>query len=109
MEYLKNIIIKNVTVKGFKFFKEETDCKLGSQLTAIYSDNGTGKTSLQDAIVWAFIGTDKMGETRDSYLRNSKCKSMRVSVVFEDENGVQHKLIRKKAVIDFPYYTTICL
>ncbi len=97
MEYLKNIIIKKVTVKGFKFFKEETDFELGSQLTAIYSDNGTGKTSLQDAIVWAFIGTDKMGETRDSYLKNSKCKSMRVSVVFEDENGIQHKLIRKKS------------
>jgi hypothetical protein len=97
MEYLKNIIIKKVTVKGFKFFKEETDFELGSQLTSIYSDNGTGKTSLQDAIVWAFIGTDKMGETRDSYLKNSKCKSMRVSVVFEDENRIQHKLIRKKS------------
>ncbi|HOJ09761.1 MAG TPA: AAA family ATPase [Clostridiales bacterium] len=96
MDCFKKIIIKEVTMKGFKAFKDSQTFKFNDQVTAIYSDNHTGKTSLLDSIVWAFIGTDKMGETRDTYLMNDECNSMQVRVIFESEQG-RHILERKKS------------
>lgn len=62
MDKIKQFTITRVKMKGFKAFKEEEkEVHLGNT-TYIYGANGQGKTSIADAIAYAFCGVSFWGE-----------------------------------------------
>ncbi len=94
-ESIKEFCILSVEMEGFKKFKEAYSVELG-RIAYISGGNGQGKTTVADAIAYAFCGTPYWGEKSCDRLRNPECDEMRVTVKFVDENGECHTLIRRK-------------
>lgn len=95
MERIKAFSIIRVRMTGFKRFKETYEVEL-DRVTYVSGANGQGKTSIADAIAYAFCGTPVWGEKACDRLQNAECKEMRVEVDFVDQNGEVHNLIRRK-------------
>lgn len=95
MEKIKAFSILRVRMTGFKRFKETYEVEL-DKLTYVSGANGQGKTSIADAIAYAFCGTPVWGEKTCDRLQNAECNEMRVEVDFVDQDGEVHNLIRRK-------------
>lgn len=81
---IDRINIKALKIEGFKGYKDIRTFILGNT-TKIYADNGQGKTSIGEAIVWAFLGSNLWGNDKsDSDLKNKTSKKMKVEVEFTD-------------------------
>ncbi len=87
--------ILSVRMEGFKKFKDAYTMDF-DKLTCISGSNGEGKTSIADAIAFAFCGTPFWGEKSCDRLLNSESKEMSVSIQIVDENGEVHTLSRTK-------------
>jgi DNA repair exonuclease SbcCD ATPase subunit len=89
--------ILELGMKGFKKYKESTVIKFTDK-TVIPGENETGKTSIGEAIVWAFYGTNLFGNTKaDSKLINDDgCTTMQVQIIFLDEDGNKRVLKRNR-------------
>ena len=94
-ETIKNFYILNVKMEGFKRFKEVYEVNM-DRLTYVSGGNGQGKTTIADAIAFAFCGTPFWGEKNCDRLQNSESKEMKVDVEFADQNGELHKLTRRR-------------
>lgn len=94
-ERIKKFCILSVKMEGFKRFKEPYEVNL-SRLSYISGGNGQGKSTIADAIAYAFCGTPFWGEKSCDRLQNSECKEIKVEVRFVDENGEVHTLIRRR-------------
>lgn len=91
----KKIEITKVSIEGFKGYKERVEF-LFSPLTSIYAGNGKGKTSIGEAIVWAFLGSNLWGNDKfDAKLLNHSSKYMSVTVDF-NEGDQKHSITRSK-------------
>lgn len=91
----KKIEINKVSIEGFKGYKERVEFPF-SLLTRISAGNGKGKTSIGEAIVWAFLGSNLWGNDKvDAMLLNKESKSMAVTVEFNEDN-INHKITRTK-------------
>ena len=90
------IHIISVTMQGFKRFKEPYEVNLG-KLTVVAGGNGQGKTTIADAVAYAFCGTPFWGEKSCDRLQNPDCKEMKVEVKLIDADGVLHTLSRRKS------------
>lgn len=88
--------INKITIKGFKGYFKEIEFPLGYR-TEITGDNGLGKSSIGDAIVWCITGCDMNGnEKATTKLVNDK-KPKITEVILEFElNGEENTLIRRK-------------
>lgn len=85
--------IKNIKIKGFRGAKDTLDLNLNGKSILLYGDNGSGKSSISDAIEWFF--TDKVShlssseiELKDA-LRNATIpdtESSEVSISFTKTN-----------------------
>lgn len=95
MNKIKQIIITSVKLMGFKIFEGPEGFNLANT-SYIYGGNGQGKTSIADAIAYAFCGTSFWGEKTTDRLINNKSKEMVVQVDFVDENGELHTIIRRR-------------
>ena len=95
MDKIKKFSMLSVKMEGVKCFKEPYEIKLDT-LTYISGGNGQGKTTVADAIAYAFCGTPFWGEKSCDKLQNPDCKEMKVEVRFVDENGEIHTLSRKR-------------
>ena len=95
MEKIKAFSILRVRMTGFKRFKETYEVEL-DKVTYVSGANGQGKTSIADAIAYAFCGTPVWGEKTCDRLQNAESKEMRVEVDFVDQDGEVHNLIRRK-------------
>ncbi len=69
--------IKEITIRGFRGFNKEQTISLDSNLTFVYGLNGSGKSSLVEALEWLFFGeisrrlrSSCKSEYMTSYLRN---------------------------------------
>lgn len=84
IDRINRININRMTVEGFKGYNHEKTFELGNT-TKIYADNGQGKTSIGEAITWAFLGSNLWGNDKsDSDLKNKTSKKMKVEVEFTD-------------------------
>lgn len=91
----KEIIVTKVEMVGFKGFRERTVFAL-DKLTTFQADNGKGKTSIGEAITWAFLGSNLWGNDKvDSILLNNHSKKMQVTVTFLAD-GEEHSLTRMR-------------
>lgn len=93
----KDIYIKKLVMKGFKGFKDLTTIEFNLEgKTTIEADNYRGKTSIGEAIVWAFLGSNLWGNDRaDRLLLNDESRSMSVAIDFT-ANGKKHYLSRTR-------------
>lgn len=88
--------INYVILTGFKSFKETVRFDLYKN-TLIIGDNFQGKTTIGEAIAYAFCGTSLNGESRNiEDLINKDSNKLRVEVNFDDDFGRNHTLIRIK-------------
>ncbi|MDD6736203.1 MAG: AAA family ATPase, partial [Clostridiales bacterium] len=95
MDRIKKITVLKVKMEGFKRFKEPYEVNM-NKLTYIAGANGEGKTTLADAVSYAFCGTPFWGEGSCDRLKNPDSGKMSVEVCFADENGEVHNLSRTK-------------
>ncbi|MBU5669000.1 chromosome segregation protein SMC [Peptoniphilus sp. MSJ-1] len=64
------MLLKSVTMQGFKSFANRTKIELDESITAIVGPNGSGKSNITDAITWV------LGETSVKNLRGSKMEDV---------------------------------
>ena len=67
--------LKNLTVKGFKSFANETSLNFNDDVIGVVGPNGSGKSNVVDAIRWV------LGEQKSKELRLEKM-SFRESQIF---------------------------
>ncbi|MGL5440332.1 MAG: hypothetical protein ACRDA4_08170 [Filifactoraceae bacterium] len=74
------VTINKILIEGFKGYKEKVEYEFGTY-TNISADNGKGKTSIGEAIVWCLLGTDLFGtENAGTRLINKDSKKCEVSL-----------------------------
>lgn len=88
--------LKRLELQGFKTFAERTELELNAGVTAVVGPNGTGKSNISDAILWA------LGEQNVRELRGTKSQDVifsgsdkrkptgmaEVSMTFDNTSGV---------------------
>src|ERR1700741_3205702 len=108
--------IKNLTVKNFmsvgnatqavNFDRKDLTLVLGENLDLGGDDsgarNGTGKTSIANALSYVFYGTALTNIRKDNLINKTNGKSMLVTIDFE-KDGVNYKIERgrKSGVLSF--------
>lgn len=86
------MIIREITIKNFRSYYGENHLILSKGLTLIIGDNGDGKTTFFDALVWLFDTTGKNSDTshisakRKAELSVDESDEVKVSIKFE-HNG----------------------
>ncbi|HBH95474.1 MAG TPA: hypothetical protein DDX91_06955 [Ruminococcaceae bacterium] len=95
MKKINGFSITRLTLTGFKCYKDTTSFDFGDT-TFITASNGQGKSSIADAIAFAFVGTPFFGDKGLDRLQNKFANEMTVSVDFADNNGENHNLTRSR-------------
>ncbi len=75
-----SIQIDQVTLKNIKSYADETTITIGSGVTAILGDNGSGKSTIQEAIGYALFDTHPF-QNQDRLVRDGE-SSGRIEVTF---------------------------
>ncbi len=99
------MIIRKLEVQGFKSFAERTKVVFHQGITAIVGPNGTGKSNLVDAMLWAIGGhrvKSVRGDRTEDVIFNGNAKRPAlgmadVSLVLgdgENEMGIAHRVFR---------------
>ena len=96
MEKMNDFRILELTVSGFKGFLEPKTFQFDYGINFVLGDNGLGKTSIAEAVAFAFMGTGLFGEKTLDRLQNGDAKEIFVSVRFVDENGEVHELTKTR-------------
>lgn len=95
MKKINGFSITRLTLTGFKCYKDTTSFEFGDT-TFITASNGQGKSSIADALAFAFVGTPFFGDKGLDRLQNKFAQEMTVSVDFADNNGENHNLTRSR-------------
>ena len=93
MNKINGFTITKLTLTGFKCFEDTTSFNFWDT-TLITASNGQGKSSIADAITFAFIGTPFFGEKGLNRLQNDHMQEMEVSVDFVDDTQNFHNITR---------------
>ena len=76
------------TIEGFRAFTKRVDVDLSSDVTILVGPNGTGKTSLLDALLWGITGRLKrVGDQKRVLSLYAPAGLARVSIEIADKNG----------------------
>jgi dephospho-CoA kinase len=87
--------ITRLTVSGFKCFAEEQSFNFGD-ITYITGGNHVGKSSIADAIAFAFTGKLFSGDSTIDRLYSEESPDIRIAVNLLDEKGAAHELVRTR-------------
>jgi hypothetical protein len=93
MEKITDFTILRLSLTGFKCFEQKTVFDFG-KTTHITATNGKGKSSIADAIAYAFTGTPFFGSNGLDRLQNRNARKLEVSVEFVDSIRITHILTR---------------
>ncbi len=96
MEKMNDFRILELTVSGFKGFLEPRTFQFDYGINFVLGDNGLGKTSIAEAVAFAFMGTGLFGEKTLDRLQNGDAKEIFVSIRFVDGNGEVHELTKTR-------------
>ena len=75
------IRIQSISIEGFRAYRQKAEFSFGKDLTVLFGPNGFGKTSVFDAIDFAFTGEIGRLQTR------SEGRFRRVAAHLDSENG----------------------
>jgi len=95
MRKINKFSIVSIKLSGFKKFVEPVEFRFGN-VCYITGENGHGKSSIADAIAFAFCGTPFWGDKSSEKLISQNAAIMQVDVELADENGEIHKLTRRR-------------
>ena len=95
MKKINSFTITNLSMSGFKCFEDTVSFDIGDT-TFITGSNGNGKSSIADAIAFAFMGTPFFGDKGLDRLHNRNTDEMMVTVDFVDDTGETHTLTRSR-------------
>jgi DNA repair exonuclease SbcCD ATPase subunit len=93
MEKVTDFTILRLSLTGFKCFEQKAVFDFG-KTAHITAANGKGKSSIADAIAYAFTGTPFFGGNGLDRLQNRNARKLEVSVEFVDGTGTTHILTR---------------
>ena len=89
----------HLEVSGFRGFGSTQSFDLDSDVVLVHGPNGTGKTSMFDAILWAITGNvSRIGTARDLISKYSDFGEASVRLVLRDEVGSPVELVRRVQV-----------
>lgn len=91
----KKIVLKSLFAAGFRGFETGRSFEFEKGKTFYIGENGKGKSSIGEAIVWAFTGMNMAGATKNINVKNQNSSMAQVIVEFEDETGKVNELERK--------------
>ncbi|MFI3293287.1 MAG: AAA family ATPase [Rikenellaceae bacterium] len=95
MDKITSFQIMDMTLSGFKSYKEQTTFTFGNP-TTVTGGNGRGKSSIADAIAFAVTGLPFFGERGIDRLHCDDNNDLNISIRFADGDGVVHLLNRKR-------------
>ncbi len=95
MDKIGSFKIVDMTVSGFKCFSEEQRFEFGD-VTFVTGDNHVGKTSIADAIAFAFCGRLYSGSAAMDHLYSDGNKKLRVALHLIDTEGQSIDLVRER-------------
>ncbi|MEG1525739.1 MAG: AAA family ATPase [Clostridia bacterium] len=95
MEKIKSFQITRLRMVGFKSYAEPVEYVFGNP-TVITGGNGSGKSSIADAIAFAITGLPFFGERRIDRMHSDSTPELYVSICFQDENQCSHELTRTR-------------
>jgi len=95
MQKINAFKLTRLTLSRFKYFADERIFDFGD-ITFITGDNHVGKTSIADAIAFAFCGRLFSGAAAIDRLYSDGHTSLRVSLELQDEAGAAHELTRER-------------
>ena len=95
MEKINAFKITKLAVSGFKCYADDRVFDFGD-ITFITGDNHVGKTSIADAIAFAFCGKLFSGAAAIDRLYSDGGNSLRVTVMLTDEAGENRVLVRER-------------
>lgn len=84
-----------MSIQGFKGFVNIQTFNFDNT-SIIEADNGQGKSSILEAIIYAFTGCTQWGDNKNERLVNIGAKKAHVEVTFTDENNTTHILSRRR-------------
>jgi DNA repair exonuclease SbcCD ATPase subunit len=96
MKQIKKIQLVDITLDGFKIFRDLVNFKFDENISLIEGKNRQGKSSILEAIVYAFTGCTFWGDNKTEKLINRKLRKMQVSVKFKDDTGMLHTITRAR-------------
>ena len=76
MDKINDFRILELTVSGFKCFQEPRTFHFDYGVNFVLGDNGMGKSSIAEAIAFAFMGTGFFGEKTLDRLHNGEAKEV---------------------------------
>lgn len=95
---MKTLLLKSLKIENFKGCKKR-EIQFGS-VTDIYGDNGTGKTTIDDAFTWLLFDRDSSGSTKFGVRPRNEDKSLvnHVEIMVEGEFEVDGSQLSLKKV-----------
>lgn len=85
-----------MSLRGFRGFAEERVFDLSADIVVVHGSNGSGKTSLFDAILWALTGSvGRLGEDSDLVSRYSDLEEARVDLSLLTSDGGAVRIVRR--------------
>lgn len=91
--------ILSLKTNGFRKFAKEFKANFYKDTTYVFGGNHKGKTNILFAIIWAMLGSNLTGDERVCLVNNKK-NGCYVELVFEDNQTIQHTIIRYKDKYD---------
>jgi DNA repair exonuclease SbcCD ATPase subunit len=92
----KRVELLKMVLMNFKGFEGKVEILFNEKENEIIGDNGAGKSSVQDALIWVFTGRTKEGDSKSVEVINDDSNDCRVEVHFVDEDGDLHSIIRRQ-------------
>ena len=93
MKQIKKIRLAKMVLEGFKGFEERFEIMFDKE-NEIVGHNSKGKSSLFDAIIWTFTGSNRDGKVKDIDIVNNNKDKARVIITFYDQDEEIHEITR---------------
>ncbi len=88
--------LESLTVSGFRGFAEERAFDLSADVILVHGPNGSGKTSLFDAILWAVTGSvERLGPDADLVSRYASFGEARVELTLRTSSNGILRIVRR--------------